>query len=170
MADRQRRDENHGADDQSFLITSAEPDLDAEFRARKRKYILLMSVRFPALILASLVYVWTQNGWYALAIILVSIPIPWIAVLKANDREPRKRGEVPTYHYGSHETVQPEIAAQPAPGDRYTDDAAHPVIDAAPDDQDDSSDGSSDGSGSDGSGSDGSGSDGGGGLPRGPRS
>lgn len=131
-----RPDTDRLADHDSFLITSAAPDRDAVFRARKRRYFLMMSIRIPALIIASIVYGVTQNGWIAVAIILVSIPIPWIAVLKANDTEPRKHGEVPTYHYGSAHSVTPELGAEPAPAptDRFDDDSAHPVIDAEPDD------------------------------------
>ncbi|EGD53997.1 DUF3099 domain-containing protein [Gordonia neofelifaecis] len=131
MADRREHDGNSD----SFLITSAEPDQDAVYRARRRRYFIMMSIRIPALIIASIVYGVTQNGWIALAIIVVSIPIPWIAVLKANDREPRKHGEVPMYHYGSTRTVQPEISTEPH-RDRYDDDADHPVIDAEVDETD----------------------------------
>ncbi|GAC80286.1 Protein of unknown function [Gordonia malaquae] len=120
------RDES---DPTTFLITGADDDLEAVYRARKRRYLIMMSIRVPALIIAAIVYSMTQNGWIALAIIVASIPIPWIAVLRANDREPRKRGEVPTYHYGGGYTVgQAELAAEPA-RDRFADDD-HPVIDA----------------------------------------
>lgn len=125
-------DQHRSADPESFLITTAAPDRDAVFRARKRRYFIMMSIRIPALIIASIVYGVTQNGWIALAIIVASIPIPWIAVLKANDAEPRKHGEVRTYHYGDARNVQPELsndqgALHPP---HYDDDAAHPVIDS----------------------------------------
>lgn len=92
----------------------------------------MMAIRIPALIIASIVYGVTQNGWLAVAIIIVSVPIPWIAVLKANDSEPRKHGEVPTYHYGSAHSITPELDVQPRPAhtDRFDDDVTHPVIDA----------------------------------------
>ncbi|WOC14374.1 DUF3099 domain-containing protein [Gordonia sp. MP11Mi] len=121
------------SDPSTFLITGAEQDQDEVFRARKRRYLIMMSVRVPALIIASIVYATTQNGWIALAIIVVSIPIPWIAVLRANDTEPRRRGEVPTYHYGPHRAIgPPELSDRPAARDRF-DDGDHPVIDAQPD-------------------------------------
>ncbi|MCF8569665.1 DUF3099 domain-containing protein [Gordonia sp. HY002] len=123
------------SDPNTFLITGAEQDQDAAFRARKRRYLVMMSVRVPALIIASIVYATTQNGWIALAIIVVSIPIPWIAVLRANDAEPRRRGEVATYHYGPNRVVgSPELADRPAPRDRF-DDGDHPVIDAQSSDE-----------------------------------
>ncbi|GEE02606.1 hypothetical protein nbrc107696_30520 [Gordonia spumicola] len=117
------------SDPETFLITRADDDLDAVYRARKRRYLIMMCIRVPALIIAAIVYSTTQNGWLALAVIVASIPLPWIAVLRANDREPRKRGEVPTYHYGGGHTIgQAELSAEPA-RDRF-DDADHPVIDA----------------------------------------
>ncbi|WP_132993541.1 DUF3099 domain-containing protein [Gordonia zhaorongruii] len=121
-------------DPDSFLITGAEQDQDEAFRARKRRYLLMMSIRVPALIIASIVYATTQNGWLALGIIVLSIPIPWIAVLRANDSEPRKHGEVRTYHYGTSRTVgPPELSSRPALRDRF-DDGDHDVIDAEADD------------------------------------
>ncbi|MFT4088068.1 MAG: DUF3099 domain-containing protein [Gordonia sp. (in: high G+C Gram-positive bacteria)] len=113
----------------SFLITRAESSLEQQHRDRMRRYLLMMSIRIPALVIASLVYVWTQNGWWALAIIAVSIPIPWIAVLVANDRPARKRGEVPQYLHGAGPTVeQPQIPLEPdAPPP-----AAPRIIDAEP--------------------------------------
>jgi len=124
---------HENSDPDTFLITRAEQDRDAIYRARKRRYTIMMSIRVPALIIASIVYATTQNGWIALAIIAASIPLPWIAVLRANDREPRKRGEVPVYHYGpGHSIGQAELGERPAPRDRF-DDGDHHVIDA-PDD------------------------------------
>lgn len=136
----ERRRHETGAD--NFLITSAEPDRDAVFKARKRRYFIMMSIRIPALIIASIVYGVTQNGWLAVAIVLVSIPIPWIAVLKANDREPRRHGEVPTYHYGSSVPAQPSLTVEPdePPASRFDDDADHPVLDLSPDEVDDAPD------------------------------
>ena len=62
-----------------------------------RKYLTLMSFRIPALILAAVAYSIWQNGLVSLAIIVVSIPLPWIAVLIANDRPPRRAEEPRRY-------------------------------------------------------------------------
>ncbi len=48
-----------------------------------------MSFRIPALILAAIAYGVFENPWISMAIIGLSIPLPWIAVLIANDRPPR---------------------------------------------------------------------------------
>jgi hypothetical protein len=48
---------------------------------------MLMSARIPCLVLAGVFY---QTWWLALGFILLSVPLPWMAVLIANDRAPRK--------------------------------------------------------------------------------
>ena len=53
--------------------------------------------RIPALILAAVAYGIWQNGLISLAILVASIPLPWIAVLIANDRPPRRAEEPRRY-------------------------------------------------------------------------
>lgn len=91
----------------AFLITRAETSLDEQHRARVRKYLFMMSFRVPALVIAGLVYIWTGSAWWAIGIILFSIPLPWVAVIIANDRPPRRRDEVQYYRFGSGRTVGP---------------------------------------------------------------
>ena len=57
-----------------------------------------MSFRIPALILAAVAYGIWHNGLISLAIIAVSIPLPWMAVLIANDRPPRRAEEPRRYN------------------------------------------------------------------------
>ena len=52
-----------------------------------------MSFRIPALLLAAVAYGLWHNGLISLAIIAASIPLPWVAVLIANDRPPRRADE-----------------------------------------------------------------------------
>ncbi|GGC59886.1 DUF3099 domain-containing protein [Hoyosella rhizosphaerae] len=87
----------YGVAPKAFLITGAPESFEQQQRARIRKYSILMSIRIPALILAALAYMATDNGLIALAIIAISIPLPWIAVLIANDRPPRQKGEMSEY-------------------------------------------------------------------------
>ncbi|MGV9824754.1 MULTISPECIES: DUF3099 domain-containing protein [unclassified Gordonia (in: high G+C Gram-positive bacteria)] len=101
---------------EAFLITDAQESLDAQHRARVRKYLTLMAFRVPALVIAGIVYSATGSGLWALAIVVASIPLPWVAVLIANDRPPRKRGEVPHYKYGSdHRVIGPQSLDEHAP-------------------------------------------------------
>ena len=75
------------------LLTEATESLDEQHRKRVRKYLTIMAFRFPALILAALAYGIFENGWLSVGIIALSIPLPWIAVLIANDRPPRSKDE-----------------------------------------------------------------------------
>jgi len=81
-------------DDTPVLITEAAPSFDEQHAERKRKYLLMMSLRFPCLILA---VVFIQTWWLALAFLVLSIPLPWAAVLIANDRPPKKAEKVSRY-------------------------------------------------------------------------
>ncbi|MGY4712680.1 DUF3099 domain-containing protein [Mycolicibacterium sp. CBM1] len=84
-----------GFDDEGrpVLITAAAPAYEEQHRRRVRKYLTIMSFRVPALILAAVAYGLWHNGLISLAIIAGSIPLPWIAVLIANDRPPRRAEE-----------------------------------------------------------------------------
>lgn len=73
------------------LITEAAPSYDDQHADRKRKYAIMMALRFPCLILAGMFY---QTWWLALTFIVLSVPLPWVAVLIANDRPPRKKEDV----------------------------------------------------------------------------
>lgn len=84
-------------DDDPILITEAEVSFDDEFAARKRRYTILMACRIPCLVLAGVCYLVFGNPWIAVALIVLSVPLPWIAVLIANDRLPKKARKVNRY-------------------------------------------------------------------------
>jgi len=84
-------------DGRPVLITRAAPSYEVQHRERVRKYLMLMFWRIPALILAAVAYSIWENGLVSLAILVASIPLPWIAVLIANDRPPRKAEQVNRY-------------------------------------------------------------------------
>ncbi|MEZ0384746.1 DUF3099 domain-containing protein [Mycobacterium sp. pW045] len=84
-------------DGRPVLITAAAPSFEQQHRERVRKYLTLMAFRVPALILAAAAYGIWHNGWISLAILIASIPLPWIAVLIANDRPPRSADEPRRY-------------------------------------------------------------------------
>ena len=84
--------------------------------------------RIPALILAAVAYGIWQNGLISLAIILVSVPLPWMAVLIANDRPPRRAEEprrydsarrIPLFPTAERPALErgPQPAPQPDDGD-----------------------------------------------------
>jgi hypothetical protein len=76
-----------------ILITAAALPYEEEHRQRVRKYLTLMTIRIPALILAAVAYGTWHNGLISLLIVAASVPLPWIAVLIANDRPPRRAEE-----------------------------------------------------------------------------
>lgn len=84
-----------GFDDEGrpVLITRAALSYEEQHRARVRKYLTLMSWRIPAFLGAAIAYGIWHNGLVSLAILAVSIPLPWMAVLIANDRPPRRAEE-----------------------------------------------------------------------------
>jgi hypothetical protein len=69
------------------LITDAELSYEEALKARKNRYKLMMGMRIPLMILAAVFY---QIPWLAVGLLIISIPLPWRAVLIANDRLPRK--------------------------------------------------------------------------------
>ncbi|MGE2727918.1 DUF3099 domain-containing protein [Mycolicibacterium vaccae] len=100
-------------DGRPVLITRAAPAYEEQHRQRVRKYLTLMSFRIPSLILAAVAYGIWHNGLISLAIILVAIPLPWMAVLIANDRPPRKAEEPRRYDSARRIPLFP-TAEQPA--------------------------------------------------------
>lgn len=75
------------------LITDAPESADAELDHRRRRYLLTMGLRIPLLIGAGAFY---QTPWLAITLVVLSVPLPWVAVLVANDRPARgsKRHQV----------------------------------------------------------------------------
>ncbi|MEU1980294.1 DUF3099 domain-containing protein [Nocardia sp. NPDC019395] len=74
-------------------MTEAAPSFEDQHRARVRRYTIIMAFRIPALVLAGISYAVFENGLIALLIMAASVPLPWIAVLVANDRPPRDKNE-----------------------------------------------------------------------------
>src|SRR5258705_8598589 len=110
-----RRSQELGFDDDGrpVLITAAAPAYEVQHRQRVRKYLTIMSFRIPALLLAAVAYSTWHNGLISLAIIAASIPLPWIAVLIANDRPPRRAEEARRYAGGPRIPLFP-TAERPA--------------------------------------------------------
>ncbi|AQA22897.1 hypothetical protein BTZ20_2528 [Rhodococcus sp. MTM3W5.2] len=116
MASSSDFDRAKGNDDASgnpVLITDAAQSFYDEQRVRVRKYTILMAIRIPALVLAALAYSEWANPWISLAIIGISVPLPWIAVLVANDRPPRKADE--PRRYDRQAPTPPAIESQQHP-------------------------------------------------------
>jgi Flp pilus assembly protein TadB len=76
------------------LITEAEPSLDDQFRTRRRKYAIMMSTRALCLVLAAVFY---RTWWLMVIFVVGAVVLPWMAVIIANDRPPRKAEKVNRY-------------------------------------------------------------------------
>ena len=83
--------------DDPVLITEAAPSYDEEFAARKKRYSLIMACRIPCLILAGIFGIGFNLPIVAVVFIVLSVPLPWVAVLIANDRLPKKSEKVSRY-------------------------------------------------------------------------
>jgi hypothetical protein len=70
------------------LITEAEPSLDDQHAARKKRYAITMAVRAVSLVLAAVFY---QTVWLMLIFAFLGTVLPWIAVVMANDRPPKTK-------------------------------------------------------------------------------
>lgn len=82
-----------GDKDHPVLITEAATSLEQQHRKRVRRYMMIMAFRIPCLVGSAIAYSVWGNWVISLLIIGVSIPLPWIAVLIANDRPPRTKEE-----------------------------------------------------------------------------
>jgi DUF3099 family protein len=92
------------------LITDAARSYEEELAVRKRRYKIMMGLRIPCMVLAAAFY---QIPWLAVTLLVLSIPLPWVAVLVANDRLPKKSEQANRYK----------------PDRRQIEETEHPVID-----------------------------------------
>ena len=76
------------------LITEAQTSRLDEHAARKKRYAITMLVRGICLVLAAVFY---QIVWLMIILAVLGTILPWIAVIMANDRPPKKRLHV--HHY-----------------------------------------------------------------------
>ncbi|GLZ45264.1 hypothetical protein Acsp06_14490 [Actinomycetospora sp. NBRC 106375] len=90
-------------DGQPILITEAAVSYDEEFAARKKRYSIIMACRIPCLLLAGVFGIAFQLPWVAVAFIVLSVPLPWVAVLIANDRPPKKSEKANRYRKNHRE-------------------------------------------------------------------
>jgi hypothetical protein len=95
------------------LITEAEPSLDEQYNARRRKYAVMMAIRAVCLVLAAVFY---RVPWLMAILAAGAVALPWMAVLIANDRPPKKARKI--NRYGGHPA--PERALPPRQDDSRT--------------------------------------------------
>ena len=70
------------------MITDAAPSADEQLRSRRRNYTLLMAIHLVGLAVGGALY---EQAWgLGLAILIITGPLPWVAVILAN-AAPRRR-------------------------------------------------------------------------------
>lgn len=67
------------------LITSAQRSPAENRRSRETKYLILQGMRIPFVLLAIAAALWWQNWFLAIVFFAISIPLPWISVVIANN-------------------------------------------------------------------------------------
>ena len=83
-----RREPGAGRRAEPVLITAAEPSRDEQHAARKRRYAITMGVRAVSLVLAAVFY---QTVSLMIIFAFLGTVLPWIAVVMANDRPPKRK-------------------------------------------------------------------------------
>lgn len=86
-----------GDGNEPVLITEAQPSLDEQLSARRTKYLIMMGVRVVCLVLAAAFY---HTPWLMAVFVIGAVALPWMAVLIANDRPPKKAMKV--HRFGGH--------------------------------------------------------------------
>ena len=89
------------------LITTASHSPAANRRKRERHYMWIQGMRIPFLLLSGLTYVFWENMWLSAILFVISVPLPWIAVVIANGvGEPRDPRAPAVYKPGLSRSVQ----------------------------------------------------------------
>ena len=89
------------------LITEAEWSQDEQHAARKRRYALTMGIRVVFLVLAAVFY---HIVWLMLIFAVLGTILPWIAVVMANDRPPKKKLDAHRYQARSDRQLESKPA------------------------------------------------------------
>ena len=77
------------------LITEAAPSQADQHAARKRRYSITMAIRCGSLIVAALTAQYSL--WLMAVFAVLGTVLPWIAVVMANDRPPKKQLDMNRY-------------------------------------------------------------------------
>ncbi len=67
---------------EAVLITSAAPSFSTEQHYRSRRYTILMAVHLISFALAGALYYYAW--WLGLVLLVITTPLPWVAVVLAN--------------------------------------------------------------------------------------
>lgn len=83
-----------------ILITDAQQSRIDEHNSRRRRYTITMGVRIICLVMAAVFY---QIVWLMAVLVGLACVLPWMAVLIANDRPPKRAERVNRYGHPAPE-------------------------------------------------------------------
>lgn len=123
----------------AVLITDARKSRLRNYHHRRRVYAALQWSRIPLLALAGAAFMWWDLPWLGIIVTILSVPMPWIAVVIANEHgEKRDRHERRVYKPGvAREQARrereeaaraAELAAAPAVSDGPYGGGSHPNL------------------------------------------
>jgi hypothetical protein len=107
-----------------ILITDAQRSYEEDLATRKRRYGIMMGMRVPCLVVAAMLY---NHPFVAAGLILLSVPLPWMAVIIANDVLPKKATAFRRFR------DEPEVATAEPLERRAVESGTNPVIDVTED-------------------------------------
>lgn len=97
--------------DRPILITEAPVNADEEFEHRRRRYLVMMSLRAVCIIGAASTF--SLSGWIAAGFVAAALVLPWSAVLIANDRPPKQELRFRRFVDGGHNAQRQLTTGQP---------------------------------------------------------
>ncbi|SFD18286.1 Protein of unknown function [Klenkia taihuensis] len=101
---------NRETRNEPVLITEAQPSLGDQHAARKKRYVITMLIRIVSVMLAAIFY---QTLWLMAIFAVLGTVLPWIAVVMANDRPPKKKVDVNRYEVPAPDRI---LEARPSAG------------------------------------------------------
>ena len=100
---------------QPVVITDASENPETELRRREIRYVAMMLFRAACLIGAAAAVMRKPPVWqlWSVLLVLAAIVLPWLAVLLANDRPPRKQvpqgpSGQPAVEQREHKVIDPD--------------------------------------------------------------
>jgi|GEM_PF-900640 len=108
---------SRSSSDRPILITEAPVNADDEFDRRRKRYLVMMTLRAACIIGAASTF--TLSGWLAAGFVAAAVVLPWSAVLIANDRPPKQELRFRRF-LGGNEQVQRQLAdgrSEPSTGE-----------------------------------------------------
>ncbi|RSZ61664.1 DUF3099 domain-containing protein [Corynebacterium hylobatis] len=127
------------------LITDARRSPAEDLRRRERMYSWLQGARLPALLISAGSYIWLGDWLLSGLLFIISVPLPWIAVVIANGKGERRDKRTRSVYkpqaareYNAHLAAEAARYSELEAGERPSlppgeDSGKHEVIDNMPD-------------------------------------